>query len=87
MGIIDGRTFKSGNSVAVTLPDKIAFAADVDVKFERSGDVITIRQAKDPAEDKARLLRLVERLRAIGPADAVEPYDSTLTGPERPGLL
>ena len=57
------------------------------VEIERHGDVLMIRPADDPAEEKARVLRLVETLRAIGPPDEIEDYDSTLTGPERPGLL
>ena len=87
MGIVDSKTFKSGNSVAVRLPKEVAFAPDIPVTIERKGDVLTIRLAKDAAEEKARVRELVEALRAIGPPDEVEPYDSTLTGPERPGLI
>ena len=87
MGIVDSKTFKSGNSVAVRLPKEVAFAPDIHVTIERRGDVLTIRPAHDPAEALARNQRLVAKLRAIGPADEVEPYDSTLTGPERPGLI
>jgi virulence-associated protein VagC len=87
MGIVDSKTFKSGDSVAVQLPQEIAFAADIDVTIERRGDVITIRPANDTAEALAHNRRLVAMLRAIGPADEVEKYDSTLTGPERPGLI
>jgi antitoxin VapB len=87
MGVVDSKTFKSGNSVAVRLPKEVAFAPGIDVKIERKGDVLTIRPAYDPAEALARNQRLVARLRAIGPADEIEKYDSTLTGPERPGLL
>ena len=87
MGIVDSKTFKSGNSVAVRLPKEIAFAPDIAVTIERHGDVLTIRPLHDAEEEKARLLRLVETLRAIGPPDEIEDYDSTLTGPERPGLI
>ncbi len=87
MGIVDSKTFKSGNSIAVRLPREVAFAPDIAVTIERHGNVLTIRPADDPAEALARNRRLVEKLMAIGPADEVEQYDSTLTGPERPGLI
>lgn len=87
MGIVDSKTFKSGNSIAVRLPKDVAFPPDTQVTIERKGDVLTIRPVKDPAAERAKVLALVEALRAIGPADEVEKYDSTMTGPERPGLL
>lgn len=87
MGIVDSKTFKSGNSVAVRLPKEVAFAPDIRVTIERQGDVLTIRPVEDAAEMKARVRELVEALRAVGPAEEVERYDSTLDGPERPGLI
>jgi antitoxin VapB len=86
MGVIDSKTFKSGNSVAVRLPKAVGIGPDIPVRIEYEGSTITIRLAKDPAEEKARVVRLVARLKAIGPVGEIErrePFD----GPERPGLI
>lgn len=77
MGVVESKTFKSGNSVAVRLPKEIAFAADTAVMIERKGDVLTIRPAKDAAAERARVRDLANRLRALGPVGEVEQYDST----------
>ena len=85
MNATSSKIFKSGNSLAVRLPRDIAFAPDTQVVIERNGDVITIRPAVDAAEEKRKLLELVEALRAIGPPEEVqkrEPFEF----PERPGL-
>ena len=66
MNAVSSKTFKSGNSVAVRLPKEIAFPPDTRVVVERSGDVLTIRPATDPAEEKRKVLALVESLRALG---------------------
>jgi antitoxin VapB len=85
MGVVDSKTFKSGNSVAVRLPKEVAFAPDTRVTIERNGDVITIRPALDPTEERRKLRALVATLRAIGRAGEVgerEPIEF----PDRPGL-
>jgi len=85
MGIVDSKTFKSGNSIAVRLPKEIAFAADTRVTIERNGDVITIRPAADAAKEKKRLLDLVALLEALpvpGEPEEREPIEF----PDRPGL-
>jgi virulence-associated protein VagC len=38
MGIVDSKTFKSGNSVAVRLPKEIAFARDHRAQRRRADD-------------------------------------------------
>jgi antitoxin VapB len=79
------RTFKSGNSVAVRLPKGFAIPEGVEVELDKAGDVVTIRLARDPAEVRERMRKLVEELEAIGPigeADEREPIEF----PDRPGL-
>lgn len=85
MGAVNSKTFKSGNSIAVRLPREVALAPDIAVTIERNGDVLTIRPAVDPAEEKRKLLELVRRLREIGPVGEIgkrEPIEF----PDRPGL-
>jgi len=85
MNAISSKTFKSGNSVAVRLPREVGFAPDMKVTIERNGDVLTIRPAIDPVEEKRKLLALVGALRAIGPPDEIEKREP-FEFPERPGL-
>lgn len=85
MNAVGSKTFKSGNSVAVRLPKEVAFAPDVKVVIEREGDVLTIRPAKDPAEEKRKLAAMIARLRAVpapGEVELREPFEF----PEREGL-
>ena len=72
MGVIESKTFKSGNSVAIRLPKELGFAADVAVTIERVGTTLTIKPVVDPAEEKRKLAELVAALRAIGPMEEVE---------------
>jgi antitoxin VapB len=85
MNAVNGKIFKSGNSLAVRLPKEIAFAAGTDVVVERTGDVVTIRPRHDPAEEKRKLLELVAALRALGPADEIEKREPPMP-PIRRGL-
>lgn len=85
MNAVSSKIFKSGNSLAVRLPKEIAFAPDTQVVIERTGEVITIRPAVDPAEEKRKLLDLVEALRAIGPPEKIQKREP-IEFPERPGL-
>jgi len=85
MGVIETRTFKSGNSVALRLPKELGIPANMPVVLERDGDTITIRPADDPEEGKRRLAAMIAELRAIGPIEPVgqrEPIEF----PDRPGL-
>lgn len=85
MGVVDSKTFKSGNSIAVRLPKEVAFAPDLRVTIERNGDVLTIRPAVDPAEEKRKLRELVATLRAIGRVGEVSEREP-IEFPDRPGL-
>jgi antitoxin VapB len=86
MGVVDSKTFKSGNSVAVRLPKEVAFAADIRVTIERNGDVLTIRPVENPIKAKARIRQMLDDLKAIGaPPDGVQPRDP-FEFPDRPGL-
>lgn len=86
MGMHETKTFKSGNSEAVRLPQGIGFGVGVAVRVERDGDRVVITPARNPEEEKARLLALLADLEAIGsPPGGVqerEPFEF----PERPGL-
>lgn len=84
MGIHETKTFKSGNSVALRLPKGLGVGPDERMLIEQKGDVLTVRRLKDPATERARVLRLVERLRAIGPVGEIEEREPI---PERPGLI
>ena len=82
---VQTRTFKSGNSVAVRLPKGFGIPADVEIELEQSGDTVTIRTVRDPAEEKARFLKMLDELRALPKPPSVqkrEPIDF----PDRPGL-
>jgi antitoxin VapB len=80
------RTFKSGNSEAVRLPQGIGFGVGVAVNIERDGDRVVITPARNPEEEKARLLAMLADLDAMGPppngVQARDPFEF----PERPGL-
>lgn len=85
MTVHESKTFKSGNSVALRLPKALAIGPDERMLIERNGDVLTVRRLKDPAEEKRKLLELVESLRAIGRAGEVEVREP-VEFPDRPGL-
>ncbi|MEO7828054.1 MAG: hypothetical protein ABIR60_13030 [Allosphingosinicella sp.] len=86
MDMPETKTFKSGNSEAVRLPQGIGFGVGVAVNVERDGERVIITPAHNPEEEKARLLALLADLQAIGtPPDGVqkrEPFEF----PERRGL-
>jgi antitoxin VapB len=79
------KTFKSGNSVAVRLPKGFAIPEGVEVELDKSGDVVTLRLARDPAKEKARLLKMLEDLEAIGPVGEIEKREP-IEFPDREGL-
>ena len=86
MGHIDTKTFKCGNSEAVRLPKGIGFGIGTEVRIEREGGRLVLTPVRDPVDGKARLLKMLADMRAIGaPADGVqerEPFEF----PDRPGL-
>jgi antitoxin VapB len=79
MGIVNSRTFRSGNSEAVRLPKDVAFGEDLDVTIVRSGDVLTIFPARRSVADLVASLRKLPRPTGVEERD-IEPI------PERPGL-
>jgi antitoxin VapB len=86
MDVPETRTFKSGNSEAVRLPQGIGFGVGVSVNVERDGERVVITPTRNPAEEKARLLALLADLEAIGaPPDGVQERDP-FEFPERRGL-
>ncbi len=85
MGAVNSKVFRSGNSEAVRLPREVAFGANIDVVIERNGDVLTIRPARDPAEEKRRLLDMLDALASLPKPDNVQQRDA-VEFPVRPGL-
>jgi antitoxin VapB len=85
MGIVESKTFKSGNSIAVRLPRDMALPEGTPITIEKQGDALIIRPAKDPVEEKRKVTELVEALRALGPVDEIEQRDADIF-PDRPGL-
>jgi antitoxin VapB len=79
------KTFKSGNSVAVRLPKGFAIPEGIEVELDKSGDLVTIRLTRDPAEVKSRMRKLIEELEAIGPIGEIEKPEP-IDFPDRPGL-
>jgi antitoxin VapB len=85
MGMPKTRTFKSGNSEAVRLPQGIGFGVGVAVNVERDGDRVVITPARDAAEEKRKLLELVQSLRSLPAPGEVEEREP-IEFPDRPGL-
>lgn len=85
MGVIESRTFKSGDHVAVLLPDAIGIPAGFALRLEWEGRTVTIRPASENVETKRTWAEVLERLAAIGPVDDVEVRDPDIF-PDRPGL-
>lgn len=79
------KTFKSGNSVAVRLPKGFAIPEGVEVELDKSGDIVTIRLTRDPAQVRNRMRKLIEELEAIGPIGEIEEREP-IEFPDRPGL-
>lgn len=85
MGIVDSKTFKSGNSVALRLPKELGVGPNVAMKIEQNGTTFTVRRAVDPVEERRKFLEMIEALRALGPVGDVEIRDPDIF-PDRPGL-
>jgi len=79
------RTFKSGNSVAVRLPKRFAIAEGTEVELDKAGDVVTIRLTSDPAEEKARMLKWLDELKAMPKPPQIEKHER-IVFPKRRGL-
>ena len=89
MSMIESRTFKSGNSVAVRLPRELGFDAGTAVTIEKIGDRLEIRPMSDPLEERRKIQNMLDEIAAIwdvagGPPPA-EKRDPDIF-PDRPGL-
>ena len=83
---IHTRAFKSGNSVAVRLPKGFAIPAGAELELDKSGDTVTIRLTRDPAEAQRRMRECFAAMKAIGaPADGVQARPA-FEAPVRKGL-
>jgi len=83
--VTTSKTFKSGNSEAVRLPQGVGFGIGVEVRIERDGDRVVLTPARDPAAEKARLMKLIDDLDALPKPDYIEKREP-FEFPERPGL-
>ncbi|MEZ5709502.1 MAG: AbrB/MazE/SpoVT family DNA-binding domain-containing protein [Blastomonas sp.] len=85
MSIIETRTFKSGNSIAVRLPKALGIDAGTSVEIEQRGEEIIVRRTHDPVLQKRRLLKMLKQLKALPKPDHVEKPEA-IEFPDRPGL-
>ena len=85
MDVIDTRSFKSGNSVAVRFPRGTGLQPDVDLTIRRERNGYWVGPRVDPAEGKRRLMAMLAALDAIGPVGETERRDADIF-PDRPGL-
>lgn len=88
MGIIESRTFKSGNSVAVRLPKELGFTAGTAVTIEKIGNKLEIRPAIDLEDERQRVAAMIERIETIwanAPYHEIEAREQ-IEFPDRPGL-
>jgi antitoxin VapB len=65
MGAFESKTFKSGNSIALRLPRALGIGPDEKMVIEQHGSVLSVRPAVDPAEEKRKLLQMLDELRAL----------------------
>jgi antitoxin VapB len=72
MPVARGRTFKSGNSVAIRLSEDIAFGDGVELMIVRSGDVMTIYPVQ------MMISEMVARLQALPVPPEIEIRDTDL---------
>ena len=84
MGVVQSRTFRSGEGIALELPDELAIGPDLAVLIERHGDTLTIRPAGEPGKVKTGA-ELVAALKAYPRPSSVQERDP-IEWPERPGL-
>jgi antitoxin VapB len=83
--LVQTRTFKSGNSVAVRLPKGFAVPAGTEVEMEKSGDSVTMRVLHGGDDARRQLRELLADLEAIGrPADGVQARPG-FEAPDRAG--
>jgi antitoxin VapB len=66
MDVHEARTFRSGRSVALRLPDSLAIAAGERMLIETDGDRLSVRRVPDRGEVTRKLRALLDVLEAIG---------------------
>ncbi len=66
------RTFKIGNSIAVRLPEDIAFAEGVELVAVRSGEVLTLYPTNTSLPEMVRQLESMPAPQEIEPRDVEE---------------
>lgn len=66
MDVHEAKTFRSGRSVALRLPDSLAIAAGERMLLETDGDRLTVRRLPDRSEVARKLRALLPVLEAIG---------------------
>ena len=67
------RSFRSGDSEAVLLPEAVAYGRDIDLIAERSGDVVILRPVTAaPADGRRRVAALIAAMDAVGPVGEIE---------------
>lgn len=86
MGAHETRTFRSGDSEAVRLPEGMGFGIGIDLRVERDGDRIVLTPIAGPAEEKRKVLDLLAALAAIGRPDDGVQLRPDCEAPERQGL-
>jgi antitoxin VapB len=79
MTVTKTRTFRSGNSEAIRLPEDVAFGEDVELIIVRSGDVLTLYPAVSSIPE------MIARLEALPLPPSIEEGDDEEV-PERVGL-
>jgi antitoxin VapB len=79
------RTFKSGNSVAVRLPKGFAIPEGTEVELDKNGDVVTIRLAREDAEEQRRMLAGLDALKALPKPPRIQKREP-IEFPARRGL-
>jgi virulence-associated protein VagC len=66
MGVHEARTFRSGRSVALRLPDSLAIAPGEKLLIEAEGDRLTVSRLPDRTEITRKLRRMLPVLEEIG---------------------
>jgi virulence-associated protein VagC len=66
MDVHEAKTFRSGRSVALRLPDSLAIDPGETMLIEAEGDRLTVRRLPDRGEVARRLRALLPVLEAIG---------------------
>lgn len=66
MDVHEAKTFRSGRSVALRLPESLAIAPGERMLIEAEGDRLTLRRVPDRDEIARRLRALLPVLEAIG---------------------